>query len=99
MVSQTLRRLVFTRQPQKNIVANETSGPIQVGVLDAAGEHDRLFAGAITISLDNEPIQQDIIPMGPPNATPKRLRASAAGCVDAVSDIFYIFQKQANLER
>jgi hypothetical protein len=93
MVSQGFRTLVFTRQPQKSIVVGETSGPIQVGVLDAAGEHDRSFAGAITITLDEEPIHRDFVPLGPTNAVPKRLRARASGCVDAVSDIFYIFQK------
>src|SRR2546430_1425649 len=91
MSSPAERKLVFTLQPTNTIKAT-TIPPVQVAVLDSEGKVDISFTGNITISLDDEPIPLEAIIARPENSTPYRLRATAAGCVDGVSNVFYVLQ-------
>jgi hypothetical protein len=92
MPSKPLRKLVFTRQPP-NAVVGESFGPVRVAVIDHLGHVDESFDGKISVALDQQPIPRDAIPSGPPKGVPKRLRATAAGCVDAISDVFFLLPK------
>ena len=92
MSSKPLRKLVFTRQPP-NTVVGERFGPVQVAVFDDAGKVEETFDGKISVALDQQPIPRDALPPGPRKGVPKRLRATAQGCVDGISDVFYLLPK------
>jgi hypothetical protein len=92
MSPKPLRKLVFTRQPP-NAVVGENFGPVQVVVMDDLGQLEEPFDGKISVALDQQPIPRDAIPPGPPKGVPKRLRATAPGCVDAISNVFFLLPK------
>jgi hypothetical protein len=98
MSSQPTRKLVFTGQPT-NTVAGGKIPAIQVDVLDTNGDIDRSFTGNITVTLDDQPLSLDGSVPRPENSTPHRLRATAPGCEDAVSDVFYILNKPSQPTR
>jgi hypothetical protein len=88
----TLRKLVFTKQPV-DIVAGEKSNALSVTVLDENGNHDPAFKGPISVVMEDVPFSLDEMKTRPPNGTPKRLRATAPGCEDGISNIFYVLAR------
>jgi len=88
----TLRKIVFIKQPA-DIVVGATSNALRVIVVDENGDHDAAFDGPISIVMEDAPLSSDEIKTRPPNGNPKRLRATAAGCEDGVSNVFYILPR------
>jgi hypothetical protein len=88
----TLRKLVFTKQPA-DIVVGATSNALSVIVLDENGNHDPDFGGPISVVMEDAPLSSDELKARPPNATPKRLRATAPGCEDGFSNVFYVLAR------
>jgi hypothetical protein len=98
MPSQPTRKLIFTGQPTDTAAGGKIPA-IRVDVLDTNGAIDRSFTGNITIVLDDKPISLDESAPRPENSAPHRLRATAPGCEDAVSDVFYILNKPSRPTR
>jgi hypothetical protein len=88
----TLRKLVFTKQPT-DIAAGRRSNALCVTVLDENGHHDPDFEGPISVVMEDAPLSSDETKTRPPNATPKRLRATAPGCEDGLSNVFYVLAR------
>jgi hypothetical protein len=84
----SLRTLVFTLQPPRTVISGQTFGPLRVAALNAPDASASPVMGKIEISLDDCPDPNN----GRASGVPKRLRAKAAGCTDALSDIFYVLQ-------
>ena len=92
MEQNILRKLAFTRQPQNTVVGNFTNA-ISVTVLDENGNPDTDFNAPIHVTTEDVTLSPDELKSRPPNATPKRLRATSPGCQDALSDIFFVLPK------
>jgi len=86
-------RLEFIGQPTNVATGKPFSTPITVAVIGPNGEIDRSYTGRIEISNDKEPIPSELLipDAAPKNSTPMRLRATAPGCEDAISNVFYVY--------
>ena len=83
------RKLAFAKQPTDTVIGTNTT-VLNVTVLDENGNHDTAFGAAISIALEDVPFSLSEIMSRPPNAIPKRLRATVPKCEDAISNVFYI---------
>jgi hypothetical protein len=83
----SLHTLVFTLQPPKTVISGETVGPLRITALPAAGDNLEPVPSGIHVSLEDCPHEN-----GQLDAVAKRLRATAPGCSDAVSDVFYVLR-------
>jgi hypothetical protein len=87
-----LRKIVFTKQPA-DMVAGAKSKALRVIVVDKNGNHDPAFDGAISVAMESVKLSASEAKKRPPNSTPKRLRATAPGCEDGVSNVFFVLPK------
>ena len=87
-----LRKIVFVKQPT-DIVVGATSNALRVIVVDENGDHDAAFDAPISIVMEDAPLSSDEIKTRPPNGSAKRLRATAPGCEDGVSNIFFVLPR------